>query len=97
MPNILDISNTPDFNYDPESLLNAIIKHLGIRNDAALSRRLEVAPPVISKIRGRTIPIGATLLIRIHEETGWSIKEIRSKMGDNRDRFRMPDVIQSKS
>lgn len=93
MPNILDIPETSEFNYEPENLLDAIIKYLGIRNDAALSRRLEVAPPVISKIRHRTLPIGATLLIRIHEETGWTIKEIRQKMGDNRDKFRVPDVI----
>ncbi len=93
MPNILDIPDSFEFKYEPENLLDAIIKHLGIRNDAALSRRLEVAPPVISKIRRRILPIGATLLIRIHEETGWTIEEIRSKMGDNRDKFRIPDVI----
>ncbi|MBC3832405.1 hypothetical protein H8K33_12940 [Undibacterium amnicola] len=93
MPNILDIPETSEFNYDPENLLDAIIKHLGIRNDAALSRRLEVAPPVVSKIRHRILPIGATLLIRIHEETGWTIKEIRSKMGDNREKFRIHDLI----
>lgn len=97
MPNILDIPETSEFSYEPENLLDAIIKHLDIRNDAGLSSRLEVAPPVISKIRNRILPIGATLLIRIHEETGWSIKEIRSRMGDNRDKFRMPDVIQWKS
>lgn len=97
MPNILDIPESLEFNYEPENLLDAIIKHLGIRNDAALSRRLEVAPPVISKIRHRMLPIGATLLIRIHEETGWTIKEIRSKMGDNREKFRMPDAIQLRS
>jgi hypothetical protein len=93
MPNIFDIPETLEFNYDPENLLDAIIKHLGIRNDAALARRLEVAPPVISKIRHRILTIGATLLIRIHEETGWTIKEVRSKMGDNREKFRMPDAI----
>lgn len=93
MANIMDLPESEEFNYKPEILLDAIIVELGIRNDAALSRRLEVAPPVISKIRNKTLPIGATLLIRIHEETGWTIKEIRSKMGDNREKFRMPDVM----
>lgn len=93
MPSILDIPATSDFNYAPANLLDAIIEHLGIRNDAALSRRLEIAPPAISKIRHKKMPIGANLLIRIHEETGWTIKEIRQKMGDNRDKFRVPDVI----
>ena len=93
MPNMLDLPESQDFNYNPEALLDAIIAEFGIRNDAALSRRLEVAPPVISKMRSKTLPIGATLLIRIHEETGWAIKDIRSKMGDNREKFRMPDVV----
>lgn len=93
MANIMDIPTSAEFDYKPEVLLDAVIAHLGIRNDAALSRRLEVAPPVISKIRRRTLPIGATLIIRIHEETGWTIKDIRSKMGDNREKFRIPDVL----
>ena len=93
MPNMLDLPESQDFNYNPEALLDAIIAEFGIRNDAALSRRLEVAPPVISKMRSKTLPIGATLLIRIHEETGWAIKDIRSKMGDNREKLSMPDVV----
>ena len=93
MPNIMDLPTSQEFNYKPDVLLDAIIAQLGIRNDAALSRRLEVAPPVISKIRKKTLPIGANLLIRIHEETGWTIKDIRSKMGDNREKFRMPDTV----
>ena len=37
--------------YDPNNLLTGMIKILKLKNDAALSRALEVAPPVISKIR----------------------------------------------
>ena len=37
--------------YDPNRLLDTLIRHLNLKNDAALSRALEVAPPVISKIR----------------------------------------------
>jgi hypothetical protein len=36
--------------YDPNRVLDAIIRKLRLKNDAALSRVLEVAPPVISKI-----------------------------------------------
>lgn len=93
MANILDLPESENFKYDPDTLLDAVIKHIGLKNDAALSRRLEVAPPVISKIRKRSMAIGASLIIRIHEETGWSIKDIRSKMGDHREKFRMPDVM----
>jgi hypothetical protein len=93
MANILDIPKSEEFQYDPNTLLDTLIKTLGIKNDAALSRALEVAPPVISKIRHKILPVGPSLLIRMHEESGISIKEIRNLMGDRRAKFRMPDQI----
>jgi hypothetical protein len=66
--------------YDPNRLLDALIQKLGLKNDAALSRALEVRPPVISKIRHRTLPVGASLLIRMHEVTDLSIRELRELM-----------------
>lgn len=77
--------------YDPDNLLASVIGKLNLKNDAALSRALEVAPPVISKIRHRRIPVGASLLIRMHEVTNLSIKELRSLMGDRRNKFRISD------
>ncbi|MEX5748236.1 hypothetical protein [Massilia sp. X63] len=70
----------PGAEYDPNRLLDAIIARLRLKNDAALSRVLEVAPPVISKIRHSTLPIGATLLLRMHEESEFSIGELRALM-----------------
>jgi len=78
--------------YDPNNLLDALIEKLALKNDAALSRALEVAPPVISKIRHNKLPIGGTLLIRMHEVSHLSIKELRSLMGDRRDKFRIVPV-----
>lgn len=49
----------------------------GPKNDAALARALEVAPPVISKIRHGRLPIGASLLIRMHEVFDVSIRELK--------------------
>ncbi|NEX60606.1 hypothetical protein [Noviherbaspirillum galbum] len=77
--------------YDPNNLLDALIEKLNLKNDAALSRALEVAPPVISKIRHRRLPVGASLLIRMHEVSDLSIKELRILMGDRRDKFRISD------
>ena len=77
--------------YDPNNLLDALIEKLGLKNDAALSRALEVAPPVISKIRHRRLPVGASLLIRMHEVSDLSIKDLRILMGDRRDKFRISD------
>jgi len=66
--------------YDPNRVLDAIIQKLRLKNDAALSRVLEVAPPVISKIRHNTLPIGATILLRMHEVSDFSIRELRALM-----------------
>ena len=93
MANILDIPSSEEFQYDPNNLLDTLIKTLGIKNDAALSRALEVAPPVISKFRHKILPVGPSLLIRMHEESGLSIREIRNLMGDRREKFRMPDQM----
>lgn len=68
--------------YTPDNLLDAIIAKLQLKNDAALSRALEVAPPVISKIRHRTLPIGATILLRMHEVSDFSIRELKALMGN---------------
>jgi hypothetical protein len=75
--------------YDPNKLLDALIEKLGLKNDAALSRILDVAPPVISKVRHRRLSVGASLLIRMHEESGLSVKELRVLMGDQRVKFRI--------
>lgn len=68
-----------------------MIKKLNLKNDAALSRALEVAPPVISKIRHGRLPVGASLLIRMQEISDLSIKELRDMMGDRRTKFRISD------
>lgn len=77
--------------YDPNNLLDSLIEKLHLKNDAALSRALEVAPPVISKIRHRRLPVGASLLIRMHEVSELSIRDLRVLMGDRREKFRISD------
>ena len=62
--------------YDPNKLLDALIERMHLKNDAALSRALDVAPPVISKIRHGKLPVGASMLIRMHEESELSIKDL---------------------
>lgn len=77
--------------YDPNNLLDSLIKQLSLKNDAALARALEVAPPVISKIRHKRLPVGASLLIRMHEVSDLSIMDLRALMGDRREKFRISD------
>lgn len=75
-----DQPSTTEFVYNPNRVLDAIMEKLELKNDAQLSRALEVAPPVISKIRHYTLPIGATILLRMHEVSDISIRELRALM-----------------
>jgi hypothetical protein len=75
--------------YNPNNLLDILIGKLQLKNDAALSRMLEVAPPVISKIRHHRLPVGASMLIRMHEVSGLSIRDLRDMMGDRRGKYRI--------
>lgn len=77
--------------YDPDHLLASLIGKLKLKNDAALSRALEVSPPVISKIRHRRLPVTASLLIRMHEVSELSISELRQLLGDRRNKFRISE------
>ncbi|RJF96034.1 hypothetical protein [Noviherbaspirillum saxi] len=82
-------TSTPEPIYDPNRLLDSLIRKLKLKNDAALSRALQVAPPEISKIRHRRVPVRASLLIRMHDVTDLSIRELRDLMGDRRQKYRM--------
>jgi plasmid maintenance system antidote protein VapI len=91
MNDVREMNASEQFQYDPNNLLESLIEKLNLKNDAALSRALEVAPPLISKIRHRRLPVGASLLIRIHEVSGLSIRDLRHLMGDRRNKFRISD------
>jgi hypothetical protein len=74
--------------YNPNALLDALMQKLGAKNDAALARAMELAPPVLSKIRHHRLSVGASFLVTAHELTGMSVRDLRALMGDRRERFR---------
>jgi transcriptional regulator with XRE-family HTH domain len=75
-------SDQTDKKYSPNYLPDFVIARLDLKNDAALARKLGITPPALSRIRHGKFPIGATLLIAMHEETGMKVRELRSLMGD---------------
>jgi hypothetical protein len=75
--------------YNPNHLLDILLGKLQLKNDAALARTLAVAPPVISKMRHQRLPVGASMLIRMHEVSDISIRDLRDLMGDRRGHFRL--------
>lgn len=57
-------------------LLDQLLERGNLKNDAALSRELEVQPPVLSKVRHGVLPVGSSLIIKIMRRFGLSLSEI---------------------
>ncbi|MFD1154342.1 hypothetical protein [Undibacterium aquatile] len=72
---------TPLHQAPANAMLDSLIATMQLKNDAALARRLEVAPPVISKLRHGALPVGASILISAHEESGISIADLKALAG----------------
>jgi DNA-binding transcriptional regulator YdaS (Cro superfamily) len=66
------------------AMLDTLIAEMRLKNDAALARRLAVAPPVVSKLRHGKLPVGASILISAHEESGISIADLKALAGISR-------------
>jgi plasmid maintenance system antidote protein VapI len=58
-------------------LLDTIKERHSIKSDAELSRKLDVPPPTISKIRSGRVSVSADMILRIHETFNMPVKEIR--------------------
>jgi hypothetical protein len=74
--------------YNPSRLLDALIERMGLANDGALSRKLNVAKTVIYNIRHGRLAMPGSMLLWMHEATGISIDELRALMGDRRAKLR---------
>jgi hypothetical protein len=68
----------------PNKLLDTLIQRMQLKNDAELCRALEVQPPIISKIRHRKLNVGATILLRMHEKSNISIRELKELTAEAR-------------
>jgi len=61
-------------------LLDVLKKNYELKNDAEISRKLDVAPPIISRIRNGKCSASAEIIIKIHEVFGMSIADIKSHL-----------------
>jgi transcriptional regulator with XRE-family HTH domain len=69
--------NAPRTGAPKHCLLDYLLRQQRVKNDAALSRLLLLAPSSISKIsRGRS-SVSAEVLLRAHEAFGISIAELK--------------------
>lgn len=70
--------------YNPANLLNTLQRLFNVKNDRQLAKKLDLQPPLLSKLRHKRIDAPPALLIHLNEETNFSIQELRALMGDHR-------------
>lgn len=70
--------------YNPGNLLDTLQRMYNVPNDRQLAMKLDVQPPLLSKLRNKHIEAPALLLIHLNEETNFSIRQLRALMGDYR-------------
>lgn len=75
--------------FDPNNLLDLLKAHLGLRTDSALAEALDMLSQQVSRIRRRNLPLSASALIKMHEVSGLSILELKSALGDRREKQRV--------
>ena len=72
----------PHRHVTPHRLLDAVIEKMHLESDAALARMLEVAPTVISKRRNGKVPIGRSILSRLHKATAIPMQELHTLLAE---------------
>lgn len=60
------------------ALFERVTSHMNWKSDAALCKATGISASAISKARNGLLPVGAGMLIRLHEETGIPIRELKA-------------------
>ena len=60
-----------------DHLIDYLRREYNLPTDAALAERLEISPPVISKLRNRHIGLSPSIILRIHEAFDMPIAKIK--------------------
>ncbi len=83
------LSQATPADYDPERLFDTLRQRLQLHSDKALAKLLQIAPPLLARLRQSGVPVSGSLLMRIHDATGIAIDELRRVLGDRRQRLRL--------
>ena len=62
------------------TLLDELIKLTQVSNDASLCNKLNVAPPMLSKIRHNRVPVTSAFILNVHETLHVPVAQIRRWM-----------------
>ena len=66
-----------DILHDPDRLLDTVIAHPQLKNDAALAKTMGLTHSALSKSRHHRLPLGTTRLLRIMEVTDFSLRRLQ--------------------
>lgn len=69
----------------PHVLFDHISKTHKLKNDAALSRLLKLAPTIISKVRHGRLNVSAQIVINVHLYTGMPVRDIMAMIPEDGD------------
>lgn len=82
-------SNINSLPYDPSRLFDLLRQRLQLHSDKALAKALQIAPPLLARLRHRGLPMSGSLLLRIQDVSGIAVDELRRVLGDRRRRMRL--------
>ena len=83
--------------YDPNRLLDTLLKEFKLQSDKALARQLGITSGVIAGLRSGTIPVTAWMLGWIAEYSGRNVEEVRRLLGDRRLKARLDFPVRKNS
>jgi transcriptional regulator with XRE-family HTH domain len=63
-------------------LLDHLIKNYGFKNDRAIALNMKISIGTLSKIRTGKLKPSASIIIKIHEQFGISIAEIKALINE---------------
>lgn len=66
---------------DANTLIDELLSKLGLKKDVCLCRALKIAPPVLSKMRHKKLPVGSTFILKAHKISGISVAELEELCG----------------
>ena len=85
-PQMTDIDPS---SYDPARLFDTVRQRLQLHSDKALAKALQIAPPLLTHLRQRVLPVSGSLLLRIQDVSGIAVTELQRVLGDRRRRMRL--------
>lgn len=59
-------------------ILDVLKEKYDLKNDAAIAKALDIAPPIVSRIRNGKSNVSADIILKIHETFGMPVADIKA-------------------